>query len=89
MHVHVGSDSGMRTTVELSDETRAKLMELAARRGDRGYSAVVEEAVSRYLDEEERRRLGVESARSVIGAMEEEDALGLEASVQALREFWR
>jgi hypothetical protein len=64
-------------------------MELAARRGERGYSAVVEEALSRYLDDEERRRLRVESARSVIGAMREEDAREIETSIGALREHWR
>lgn len=79
----------MRTTVELSDEIRAKLLELAARRGERGFSALVEEAVARYLEREERRRRRAEEARSVLGAMEEEDAAELEASVRSLRERWR
>lgn len=79
----------MRTTVELSDETRARLLELAARRGERGFSALVEEAVARYLDEEERRRRRAEEARSVLGAMDEEEATALAASVRRLRERWR
>ena len=49
MHMHVRHVFGMRTTVELSDRVRAKLLELAARRGDRGFSALVEEAVERYV----------------------------------------
>ncbi|MEX1258966.1 MAG: hypothetical protein WEG36_15330 [Gemmatimonadota bacterium] len=79
----------MRTTVELSDEIRAKLLEFAARRGERGFSAVVEEAVACYLEEEERRKDRAERARSVIGAMAEEDADELEESVRNLRGRWR
>lgn len=79
----------MRTTVELSDEVRAKLMELAARRGERGFSALVEEALVQYLDEEQRRRRSVEEAQAVIGAMDDEAATALEDSVRTLRERWR
>ncbi len=79
----------MRTTVELPDEIRAKLLEMAARRGERGFSALVEEALVRYLEEEEERRERVEAARSVLGSMSEDDARELEASVAGLRERWR
>lgn len=79
----------MRTTVELSDEIRAKLLELAARRGERGFSALVEEALARYLEEDERRRRRAREARSVIGTMDDEDARELEESVRALRGRWR
>lgn len=79
----------MRTTVELSDEIRAKLLELAARRGERGFSALVEEAVARYLEEEERRRERAQRARAVIGTMTDADARELETSVDRLRERWR
>lgn len=81
--------SGMRTTVELSDEVRAKLLELAARRGERGFSALVEEAVARFLEEEEKRRRAAGEARSVLGTMSEDEARELEESVRALRERWR
>lgn len=79
----------MRTTVELSDEIRAKLLELAARRGERGFSAIVEEAVARYLQEEEERRRLAQQARSVIGTLSEDDARDLEESVRTLRSRWR
>jgi hypothetical protein len=75
--------------VELSDEIRAQLMELAARRGDRGFSALVEEAVARYLDDEEERRRLATRARSVLGTLSEEDAVELDESVRALRGRWR
>jgi predicted transcriptional regulator len=84
-----GIFSGMRTTVELSDAVRARLLELAARRGERGFSALVEEAVERYLEGEERRRSQAERAKSVIGSLSEGEADELEASVRSLRERWR
>lgn len=79
----------MRTTVELSDEVRAKLLELAARRGERGFSALVEEAVARYLEEEEERRERARRARDVIGALDADEADALEESVLGLRGRWR
>lgn len=39
----------MRTTIELTDEQRAALLAMAARRGLRGYSSLVQEALAKYL----------------------------------------
>lgn len=39
----------MRTTIDLSDEQRAALLAMAARRGLRGYSSLVQEALAKYL----------------------------------------
>lgn len=39
----------MRTTIELSDEQRSALLALAGKRGLRGYSSLVQEALARYL----------------------------------------
>ena len=50
MHVHGTHDLLMRTTIELSDEHRARLLELAARRGEKGFSSIVEEALARFVD---------------------------------------
>ena len=86
MHLYTRS---MRTTVELSDESRAKLMELAARRGERGFSALVEEAVVRYLAEEDERRRRAEEARRVLGTLDADAASDLESSIEKLRERWR
>lgn len=40
----------MRTTIELSDRTYARLRARAAERGMRGFSAIVEEALERLLE---------------------------------------
>ncbi len=41
----------MRTTVELSDRTYTRLRTRAAERGMRGFSAIVEEALERFLEQ--------------------------------------
>lgn len=40
----------MRTTIELSDRTYTRLRARAAELGMRGFSAIVEEALTRFLD---------------------------------------
>ena len=47
----------MRTTVEITPDQRARLLEIAARRGEKGFSHLVREALESYLaDEDERRK---------------------------------
>jgi hypothetical protein len=79
----------MRTTIELKPEHRAKLMELAACRGDKGFSSVIAEAVDAYLAGEEERRKTREKALRLRGALRERDAGELRANVQRIRERWR
>ena len=52
MHVHAWHNRLVRTTIDLPDELRGKLLELAARRGEKGFSSLVAEAVARYLGDE-------------------------------------
>ena len=42
----------MRTTVEITDDQRRSLIAIAARRGIRGFSPLVQEAIDLYLKEE-------------------------------------
>lgn len=42
----------MRTTVELSDPLYRRVREVAAARGERGFSPIIETAVREYLDRE-------------------------------------
>jgi hypothetical protein len=39
----------MRTTIEITDHQRARLLDLAARRGAKGFSRFVQEALDDYL----------------------------------------
>jgi predicted transcriptional regulator len=86
MHVRHGS---VRTTIELTDQQRAKLLELAARRREKGFSALVQEAVDRYLAEEESRSGRIDAALALAGCLDPEEADALEESVRTIRRTWR
>jgi metal-responsive CopG/Arc/MetJ family transcriptional regulator len=75
--------------VELSNETRARLEELAEDRGESGLSELVVEAVEFYLNhraEEERR---IAEALSALGSLNDAEAARLRDSVRRLRATWR
>ena len=75
----------MRTTVELSDSTYKRLRAAAAERGNRGFSPIVEEAVSLYLDGAQERAEIAKDIEAARGAWSDEDVAELE---QALRSAW-
>jgi hypothetical protein len=79
----------MRTTVEIRDDHRAKLLELAARRGEKGFSRIVEEALDRYLATAGGRDERVRRALSAVGSFDEEAAQRLEESARSIRATWR
>lgn len=79
----------MRTTIEIPDETRAKLLEIAAKRGEKGFSGIVQEALESYFEGEERRRAKVDKALAALGTLESDEADRLEDDVRRLRATWR
>ena len=79
----------MRTTVELSDEHRAKLLALAAERGARGFSELVREAIEHYLSDNAARQDRVDAALAALGSLSDEEGDDLERAVIQLRETWR
>lgn len=80
---------GMRTTIELPNSLRARLLEMAARRGEKGFSNLVREAVEVYLAGQQVRETARRRAAETLGAMSEDDANRLEASIERLRAQWR
>ncbi len=78
----------MRTTVEITAEQRAKLLALAAKRGQKGFSALVQEALDRYLEEEQKEE-AIKKALAVRGSFSAEEADALEASCARARGSWR
>lgn len=79
----------MRTTIELKPEHRAKLLELAARRGEKGFSSVISEAIDAYLEgvgDKERVR---SRALRLRGTMPSAEANRLRQEAEALRAHWR
>ena len=89
MHVHADYLGGMRTTVEIPDDQRARLLEIAAQRGLKGFSVIVQEALERYLEERDSQDQATRSALAVLGTIGESEAEELEASVLAIRSRWR
>ena len=79
----------MRPTVEIPAIQRAKLLELAARRGEKGFSSVVQEALELYFRREEDRRHKIQGALSVLGTLEKKSAKEMRQSIKAVRESWR
>jgi len=79
----------MRTTVEIPDYQRAKLLEIATRRGLKGFSAIVQEAIENYLEEHLPRDERVQEALKVLGTLGDDEADALEASIAELRSRWR
>ncbi len=89
MHVHACHHRTMRTTIEIPDSQRARLLELAARRGEKGFSRLIQEAVDRLLSEDESRAVRVKAALALEGSMPDETADELAASVGRIRSNWR
>ena len=79
----------MRTTVEIPDVQRARLLELAARRGEKGFSRLVQEAVDRLLAEDDSRGVRTKAALALEGSMGAKEADELLASVVRIRSTWR
>jgi predicted kinase len=79
----------MRTTIEMKPEHRARILELAANRGEKGFSSVVAEALERYLEAERGRTNAIRSALALKGSMKETEAAGLETRTRQIRANWR
>jgi hypothetical protein len=79
----------MRTTVEMKPEHRSALLSLAARRGEKGFSSVLAEAIDVYLKGEDLARQRKAILLAAAGSISEEEADRLHAVTKALRENWR
>jgi hypothetical protein len=79
----------MRTTIELKPEHRARLLELAARRGEKGFSSVIAEAVDAFLATTAEGNRVRKRALSLRGKLRPREAERLRNAVARIREFWR
>lgn len=79
----------VRTTIEIKAEHRARLLEIAARRGEKGFSTVVREAIEVYLQEQARNEEIREKALRVGGSFNSKDTATLRRNVAAIRTHWR
>ena len=79
----------MRTTIEMKPEHRARVLELAASRGDKGFSNVVAEALELYLETQRKRTAAIQAALTLKGSMKGADAADLAAETRKIRTDWR
>ena len=79
----------MRTTIEMKKEHRARLLELAARRGEKGFSKLVAEALEAYLRSEDEVAAARVRAGALRGALPNADADEMRRAVRELRNSWR
>jgi predicted transcriptional regulator len=90
MHVHACDNrTKMRTTIEIKPEHRARILELAASRGEKGFSTVVAEALELYLAEQKERSNAIQKALALKGSMNSAEAESLLAQTRRIRANWR
>ena len=73
----------------MKPEHRARILELAAIRGEKGFSSVVAEALALYLESQGRQTSAIQSALSLKGSMGEAEAASLLAETRRVRANWR
>jgi len=88
-HAHACHAENVRTTVEIKPEHRARLLELAATRGEKGFSNVVNEALELYLRSESGRAEAVRKALALKGSFSDSEARSLRDETKKIRVHWR
>ena len=79
----------MRTTVEINDEQRARLLELAARRRLKGFSVLVQEALDSYLAKASGGPEPASVVRRYRGSLGRADAERFRGVAEKLRSSWK
>ena len=79
----------MRTTIEITAAQRAELLGLAARRGEKGFSALIRAAIERYLKGEADRQDRIAAALALRGSLDDEAADRMLKSIKEIRSRWR
>lgn len=79
----------MRTTIEITDEQRSKLLAIAASRGMKGFSGIVQKALDEYLLKSDLKEKRLKAALGARGSLSDDDARELASQCAAIRESWR
>jgi len=79
----------MRTTIEMKPEHRTRILELAASRGEKGFSGVISEALDFYLSAQSAKKSAIRKALALKGSLSDDEADELRARTTQLREHWR
>lgn len=79
----------MRTTVEITAEQRARLLAIAARRGEKGFSHLVREALETYLVDQQEIEEKRKRALKLRGALTDNEGDRLLKATRRIRDSWR
>jgi metal-responsive CopG/Arc/MetJ family transcriptional regulator len=79
----------MRTTIEITEEQRAELLKLAAIRGHKGFSQLVQEALNEYLSKINQRGTLISNALKMQGILSDKEAHAIENTTRQIRDEWR
>ena len=79
----------MRATIELPDHLRAAVVAVAARKGYRGYSKVIIEALEFYLAEKEARESGLHELLELRGSWSRQEAATARDRIAQARSNWK
>ena len=79
----------VRTTVEMKPEHRAALISIAAKRGHKGFSAVLAEAIDTYLHSQDNPEKRTARLLSLAGSISPEEGERMKRYAARLRKNWR
>ena len=77
----------MRTTIEISDKHRSALLSLAAQKGLRGYSKIIEEAIDDYIANQTKSSDIKKSVLALKGSWKK-DSAHIKNNIRELRKNW-
>lgn len=89
MHAHACHIIMMRTTIELSEEQRSELLRIAAKRGLKGFSPLVQEALDEYLQHEAKKLHLIEAAIELQGSFQGKAGEDFLERTESIRSNWR
>ncbi len=78
----------MRTTIEISDNHRSALLSIAAQKGLRGYSKIIEDALENYI-KEHGKNIGLKNNLLSMKGSWEKEAAEIKANIKELRKNWK
>ncbi len=79
----------MRTTIELRDDLRARLLQLSAERGEKGFSRLIEVAIDGYLGQIEQAEKRRKAALRLKGSLTAAEGAAMRARIAEARKAWR
>ena len=79
----------MRTTIEISDRHRSILLSLAAQKGLRGYSGIIQEALDYYIEHQTRSADAKRDILKMKGSWKAEEIKKIRSKLTELRENWK